>query len=1255
MATYDPSKRLEFSKESFATGVNTLGLPRFTELVTKKAAERQGADFTYQGIKDQFNLPDEQILTLFTNVRDFGKFDQEESFLSPGMQAGLEGAAREAPGAIAGGLGFAGGVRAAMPLASKIPGVGIPGLLAKGAVLLTGGTVSAILSAFGAQEAEEEIREAVTGETEEPPVLPSLMPAYKAGEGVAIGLSMLHAPYTLASKKPAKASEFLENFRNVATGTFANSIDDAAELTAKNAGLSEDMFQRANAARQSFDKFQQGTKFATGFNRFKPDPRKGPLGARLMDTIPKGIQKSLLDARTKPGGFLALEGLATTGISTGRYFAEQQNPGDTPTQLVYELAGSFFPPIAVQLAARYSMPLLRSLGRTANTLMSPEKTTQGFVGSAVDREAGERLYRALQTIDSLPENQPADPAVRMKALIEILLSDDPASDALQLTTANFTKIKGAPQAESLLQLEKILTQHSNDLKVAGDRGRDALITNAKEAVLRFAEQDDNPLALAIAGKLQQILFEEAISVQVGNRLDQFYKSAEKVLGADPKSGEARFDLSDRLASVLTPMLQQTKRTENELWRRLDDFVITRFTDSAGNEIDTPNIVRLFGTRNRDGGVIQPSEGSKVSFRRALGPFAKDLDELVDFYDPEKGPGFVASPKSVGLLEGADPREGLSPYTAERLWDVRSKLLARERQLREAGDPMQIELQKVNNALLQDLLGNPDQSAAYNQARSYTKARNEFWRNSFLGDITTRKNVDGDPAASSVIIDPDGLAQEFFKGGPLKTKTRIDEIHAAVKFGVDHGLDPKTFDRLATDEVMELLLRDSLRKVVKLVPTSQAQRNAIPGLEELMTADERFYVDPNALDTWRKQPGTEKLLETFPQLGKDMEDIRSIKNAFDFENQGLVKAAGSEEMKALQNIVGYSEAPARAIARAVSGPKPESALNFLVKAVKSAPEEFTDPETGMTFTRQQALGGLKSALLKFAFMELGGSGVRLNAKALNDTLFSPLKGTNLVLSEFMKKNGLIDPGHLEDIQRAIKQMRNVEEAFATGEVEKVLFTNPTPAKMLYSRILGATLGARAQDTLNNLISRIPFFGSSNTQQIGGGMVAAQEGSRVVANLLVNGPEVRLLQAQVNLFSDRKALGAMLKDISDKEDAELAFEAMEKAIAGTARQAGLRLPIIGEPVAEEGGEFIEEVFEPEPEPAPQPPPVSAVTELPTPRTAPAPMPAPTLAVAPQVTPPSQPVNRARFAAMFPNDPMSALIRQQSAQQGIGSLMG
>ena len=51
-------------------------------------------------------------------------------------------------------------------------------------------------------------------------------------------------------------------------------------------------------------------------------------------------------------------------------------------------------------------------------------------------------------------------------------------------------------------------------------------------------------------------------------------------------------------------------------------------------------------------------------------------------------------------------------------------------------------------------------------------------------------------------------------------------------------------------------------------------------------------------------------------------------------------------------------------------------------------------------------------------------------------------------------------------------------------------------------------------------------------------------------------------------------------------------------------------------------------------------------------PAPSPSFQLASAslPQTTPQSGPVNRARYAAMFPNDPASALIRQ-----GIGSMMG
>ena len=80
--------------------------------------------------------------------------------------------------------------------------------------------------------------------------------------------------------------------------------------------------------------------------------------------------------------------------------------------------------------------------------------------------------------------------------------------------------------------------------------------------------------------------------------------------------------------------------------------------------------------------------------------------------------------------------------------------------------------------------------------------------------------------------------------------------------------------------------------------------------------------------------------------------------------------------------------------------------------------------------------------------------------------------------------------------------------------------------------------------------------------------------------------------------------------------------------------------------------------EPPPPVTSPPVPAVNpNVPTSEPAPAPMPAPSGVPAPPATAgsSSQPVDRARFAAMFPFDPTSTLIRQQAANQGIGSLMG
>ena len=169
-----------------------------------------------------------------------------------------------------------------------------------------------------------------------------------------------------------------------------------------------------------------------------------------------------------------------------------------------------------------------------------------------------------------------------------------------------------------------------------------------------------------------------------------------------------------------------------------------------------------------------------------------------------------------------------------------------------------------------------------------------------------------------------------------------------------------------------------------------------------------------------------------------------------------------------------------------------------------------------------------------------------------------------------------------------------------------------------------------------------------------MIAAEAGSEAVVNFLLRGPEKMRVQQMSQLFNDREALGLLLKDIKTEKDAKETFEALGTVLSVGARQVGRRLPY----AAALGIETMRPSALPQPEEEPVPAPVldtpttSAVPVSPMRSVAPPPMsPAPSpVAMAP---PPaaSGPVNRQQYAALFPNDSASAMIRQQ----GIGSLMG
>ena len=116
--------------------------------------------------------------------------------------------------------------------------------------------------------------------------------------------------------------------------------------------------------------------------------------------------------------------------------------------------------------------------------------------------------------------------------------------------------------------------------------------------------------------------------------------------------------------------------------------------------------------------------------------------------------------------------------------------------------------KISDAILRDLTGQKNSdSAPYNAARAYTYARNNVFTRSFIGDM---QSFDKD---RSLTMDPDQLVKKLFQGGNLATVQRIEEINRAGRFGLEHFLPEAALNQTSTQEVLDLVVRDSLRKVM----------------------------------------------------------------------------------------------------------------------------------------------------------------------------------------------------------------------------------------------------------------------------------------------------------------------------------------------------------------------------------------------------------------------------------------------------------
>ena len=1332
--------------------LETEGVPLTMESLTDGSNPFLDKLDRYKGIApENRKISPEEILTLFTNVDDFGKFDPKAGAFS-GLKAGTYSAARAVPEAVGGGLGFKAGLAAATPIAAMIPPVGPAAWVARGLVYTVGGVGGAIMGTLAASEAED----ALIGEAG--PVLPSLQPATNAGETLTLAASMLASPYKLVSSIPkAKtgALEFLENFKNVSGGKIS---EEVFSLAAKNAGMSQKAVDKtyaaAMAARESATRgkmFGADVGVNLGFTRFNPagylaDPRKGGLGTRAIGGMEQGIEASFKYARENTGAFLGLEALTGAGMATGAYYAQDFEPYNPTARLGYEMAGSLLIPLPVQAAVSYAPDLVGVVKRWYGN----SKNSEGLLASRMEKSSVERIMTAIRKseeyVDEIDPNtgkliRTADE--KFAKFIDELnkASIDEAGNPIKFTTADLAEVAGLDFSPTIRTIQNELEKSSTDLAVATGRGREEMQAGAVNTIRTLAGTG-NPKALAVAARIQQGLFEQNIIDNVDSAVTKLTDAATKVVGRDIKGGSDQVDLSTQLYGILENQIKLSKEREQRLWNEVGTSPLTQFFNKNDEAISQPNVLELMDRPSVESGLKLSSKGAQKELDDALGGYADDIEDLKEYFNPESIadaalPSFSsqtqklndalaellpadknnvkvflendalagASPEEVifnlrnkatqvlrprEYLDGFDYKYGVqpgskqlakaynaqavllgaqdnaatemaqaaavakkamsgreNPATAERFFLMRSGLLSKASSLRKEGKLSTARhLDKINDALLRDLTGQKDDvTKGYDAARAYTFARNNVFTRSFINDLQTIDKQRG------LVMAPERLLENALKGGSNATVQRFEQIRAAGKFLINEGYAEDVVGSMTADDIMTEGLRDSLSKIM----TRKEIRDPLDPEKTIET----FFVDPQKLNNFKQKGGTKELFEFLPDLEKDLADVDTAKNAFDnmlgnvadTMNPSRARELGFDDeqlnalydTKAFQSVLQFED-PGEAVAQALKSDKPTRALNSLFRMANEAPMQ------GSEYTREQALGGLKSAIINNALIKSNNSAGLPNGDVLQKELFGQLEGVDpsvkFSMKDFLINKGLATEEYIDDLQKAVKTMRGVEEAFATGDFENVLFKNPSLAKLFYVRIAGATAGSAVQNKMMNLLG-LP--------RMSGGLIAEQTGSEVLQKVLLRGPESQRIKIMTELFANPKTLAALMQDIQSKKDLDNAMTVIEKFISPLARQVGRRIPLGVRAATEESTTPVmpeEEVQQtPVRIPVGEPlqssilPPVERM-QLPSQQIQQAPRPvAPQpMQAAPQVAA-SGPVDRERFAALFPED--------RDLMSGIGSL--
>ena len=582
-------------------------------------------------------------------------------------------------------------------------------------------------------------------------------------------------------------------------------------------------------------------------------------------------------------------------------------------------------------------------------------------------------------------------------------------------------------------------------------------------------------------------------------------------------------------------------------------------------------------------------------------------------------------------------ERLKPVTADELYKLRSEILADAANIGAAVTTRQgtaneaRRLGELAESILDDLDAVPEgANDAYDVARAYSFAFNDVFTRSLVGSARAKSMI------GTRRIPPELLTQQLIRGNPDVTSFRIQQLQGVSEFAVEQGLEgaEKTFTTL--NNVMEAAVRDAMSTKGMIFPPDSVKAGE---------------VNPEALAKWKQANAA--TLEAFPNLAQDLDNALTAQRTFDHYTRRSKKAAQiSESQKYLGTLISNTS-PTMAIDDALNFvPKktgqrdPVQGLRRLFRMTSIKYPEDVRGGLSLAEMQKKISDGYLNAAIQYASMKAGGeSPTTFDPVTFHKTLFEPLPGQGAgkqTLVSLMEQYGILDEPQIRRIRTVSNQMVRLAAADAAGKLnDPNLVKEAGPIFDFYVGMIGLAGGTKAYQAL------VGDGGGT------GSISAAAFGKSFVLDLFKDIPASKRMEAIQMVFTDPDLAATLIRAPQNQKQALEVNNKIANIFAknGFSITGGMSPYVIRE-ISED-----EDVGTGREEPIPTPTggvgPVSSVA----PTSAPTPAPTPTqlfpdfpttdiASVSPSMNPVGQaPANRARFAALFPED--RALI------EGIGSL--